>query len=112
MTACGRNAARRLNKISAKKEPRLGGVLRIGSLSDGVFLCGNVGSLEALRAFFYLKGDRLTFAQGFETRALNRIEMYEYILTTVRRGNKTKTFGFVKPLYCTCSHITFYLKIN
>jgi hypothetical protein len=38
--------------------------------------------------------------------------MYKYILTTVRRGNKTKTFGFVKPLYCTCSHITFTLKIN
>jgi hypothetical protein len=94
------------------KEPRQGGVLRIDGLSDEVLLCGNVGRLEALRTFFYFKCDRLTFAQSFETRALNRIEMYKDILTTVRRGNKTKTFGFVKPLYCTCSHITFTLKIN
>ena len=93
-----------------KKEPRRGGVLRIDGLSDADLLAGNVGSLQTLGTFFYLKGDRLTFAQGFETRALNRIEMYEYILTTVRRGNKTKTFGLVKPLYCTCSHITFTLK--
>jgi hypothetical protein len=35
--------------------------------------------------------------------------MYEYIITTVVLGNKTKTLGFVKPLYCTCSHITCYL---
>ena len=96
----------------AQKEPRRGGVLRIDGLSDELLLCGNVGSLEALGTFFYLKGDRLTFAQGFETRALNRIEMYEYILTTVRWTNKPKTLGFVKPLYCTCSHITFTLKIN
>jgi len=75
-------------------------------------LGGNVNRLETLGTLFYLKVDRLTFAQGFETRALNRIEMYEYILTTVRRSNKTKTFGFVKPLYCTCSHSTFYLNIN
>jgi hypothetical protein len=67
MSLCGQNATCRLNKISPKKEPRRGGVLRIGSLSDGVFLCGNVGSLEALRAFFYLKGDRLTFAPSPES---------------------------------------------
>ena len=96
--------------LNVQKKPRRGGVLRIGDLSDEVFLAGNVGSLQTLGTFFYLKVDRLTFGQGFETRALNCIEMYEYILTTVRRGNKTKTFGFVKPLYCTCSHITFTYK--
>jgi hypothetical protein len=33
--------------------------------------------------------------------------MYEYVIATIILRNKTKTFGFVKPLYCTCSHITF-----
>jgi len=78
-------------RTSPKKEPRRSGVLRIG-LADEVLLGGNVGRLETLGTFFYIKGDRLTFAQGFEARALDRVEMYEYILTAVRRGNKTKTF--------------------
>jgi hypothetical protein len=72
-------------------------------------LGGNVSCLETLGSFFYLKGDRLTFNKCLEAIAGDCVEMYEYILTTVRRGNKTKTFGVVKPLYCTCSHITLYL---
>jgi hypothetical protein len=72
-------------------------------------LGGNVSCLETLGSFFYLIGDRLTFAQGFETRTLYRVEMNEYVITAAVLGNKTKPFGFVKPLYCTCSHITLYL---
>ena len=60
-----------------------------------------------LGAFFDLVADCLTFGQGFETRALDRVEMYEYIIAAVVLGNKTKTLGFIEPLYCTCSHMTF-----
>jgi hypothetical protein len=39
--------------------------------------------------------------------------MYEHVITAIVLRNKTKTFGFVKPLYSTCSHINFYLnKLN
>ena len=69
--------------------------------------------LQTLGASFYLEVDRLAFCQGLEAITLDRVEMYEYIFTTFRRGNKTKALGFVKPLYCTCSHITFTLnKLN
>ena len=74
---------------------------------------GNISRLKALGAFFYLIGDRLTFGQSFETRALDRVEMHEHIIAARILRNKTKTFGFVKPLYSTCSHIAFYLnKLN
>jgi hypothetical protein len=33
--------------------------------------------------------------------------MYEYILTAISRRDKTKTLGIVKPLNCTCSHVTY-----
>ncbi len=53
-------------------------------------LCGNVRCLETLGSFFYLIGDRLTFVQGFETRTLYRVEMYEYIIAAAVLRSKTK----------------------
>ena len=61
----------------------------------------NVCRLQPLGALFYFIGDRLTFAQGFETRALDRAEMYEDIIAAVALRNKAKTLGFIEPLYCT-----------
>ena len=72
----------------------------------------NAGCLETLGVSLHLKGDRLTFVQSFETRALNRAEMHRYICAAIVLRNKTKTFGFVKSLYSTCSHITFLPEIN
>jgi hypothetical protein len=88
------------------EEPRRGGVLHIG-ISDKVLLRRNVARLQALGTSFYIKRDRLAFVQGFETRALDRVEVYEYIIATAVLRNKTKTLGFVEPFYSTCSHITF-----
>jgi len=54
-------------KSAAKKNPAEAGffvsVYPIRSRSGG----GNAGRLEAFGAVLYLKGDRLTFVQGFET---------------------------------------------
>ena len=94
-------------KISPKKEPCWSGVHCIGGFSEGVFLSGNVGSQEAFRAFLCLKGNRLTFGQSSETGALDGAEMYEYILTAIRWGNKTNTFSFFKSPHC--GHITLTL---
>jgi hypothetical protein len=44
----------------------------------------------------------LAFGQGFEARAFDGLEMCEHIWAVFLR-NETKTFGFVEPLYCTCS---------
>jgi len=45
--------------------------------------------------------------QGFEAFTLNGIEVNEYVIAAIILRNKTKTFGFVKPFYSTCSHIIF-----
>jgi hypothetical protein len=31
--------------------------------------------------------------------------MYEYIFTTIIRGDKTETFGIVEPFNSACSHV-------
>ena len=99
-----------MNKPAAKKNPAEAGfcvsVYPMRSCLGG----GNVSCLKSLGTFFYLIGDRLTFGQGFETRALDGVEMYEHIIAALVLRDKTKTFGFVKPLYSTCSHINYYLK--
>ena len=69
-----------------------------------VSLGGNICGLEALGAVFYGIRDRLAFYQGFETGALDRAEMDEYVRTAIVLSNKAKTFGFVKPLYSAVSH--------
>jgi len=97
-----------MGKNFSKKNPA-GAGLFVSVCPTGSCLEGNVGRLQALGTFFYLIVNRLTFAQGFEARALDRVEMYEHIIAAIVLCDKTKTFGFVKPLYCTCSHMTFYL---
>ena len=38
--------------------------------------------------------------------------MYEDILAAVARGDKTKTFCVVKPLYCSCRHEKYLCWLN
>jgi hypothetical protein len=57
----------------------------------------NVACLKAFGPLFHLVGNRLPFAQRFETRTLDRIEMYEHIIAAIVLGNKPVSFGFVKP---------------
>ena len=92
-----------------KKNPAAAGFL-VSACPMKSCLRSNVGRLQALGTFFYIIGDRLTFGQGLETRALYRVEMHEYVIAAIVLRDETKTFGLVKPLYCTCSHITFYLE--
>ena len=43
----------------------------------------NVSRLQTLRSFFYYVVYGLSFIQGLETRALDCIEMYEYIVAAI-----------------------------
>ena len=70
------------DKIARNRKPLRSGVPLI-KLSDAVLSGGNVSCLQTLGASFYLEIDRLTFCQGLEAIALDRVEMYEYILTTI-----------------------------
>ena len=79
--------------------------------ADNPLCSGDAGSLRPFRSILHLEGDRLAFSQRLETRVLNRAEMYKDICTAIILGDKTETFGFVEPLYSTCSHMTFYLEI-
>ncbi len=97
-----------MRSSAAKKEPRRGGVRIIGR-ADMAFLCSYAASLRSFRATFYFKVDLLTFGQGLEAGALDSAEMYENVCAAIVLRNKTETFGFVKPLDCTCSHKTIYL---
>lgn len=73
----------------------------------------NVACLQAFLARGNVESDLLAFFQGLETIALDRGKVSEEIFTTLVRRNKTKAFGIVKPLDCTCCHIlNLQQKIN
>ena len=84
------------------KNPARGGVLY--QAISGSLLGNDVARLRAFGAVFDVKGDLLAFGQGLEAVALNGAEVNEYIRTAVILSNETEAFGFVEPLYRTCSH--------
>lgn len=64
----------------------------------------DVARLRTFGALLNLEADARAFRQGLETGALKGTEMDEYVRAAVVLGDETKTFGLVKPFYCTCSH--------
>lgn len=38
--------------------------------------------------------------------------MHEQIVTTIVRGDESKTLASVKPFYCTCTHYYFSLAME
>ena len=90
------------------KAPLSSGALVLIVNDQRTLLRDNVDSAETFLAFFGFKRYLLSFRQGFETTGLDGGMMNEYVITTVRRTDKTKTFTIVKPLYCTSRH-TGYL---
>ena len=74
-----------------------------GRTSDG----RDVFGLGAFLALANSELDLLTFCQGFETRRVDRAEVYEKIRAIFLR-NKAKTFGLVEPFHdagANCRHI-------
>ena len=73
-----------------------------------LMLCGlqnlNVFGLPSLGAALHFEADRLTFLQRTEPVRLNGRKMNEYIFA-ILPGDETKTFGIVKPLYCSLFHV-------
>jgi len=69
----------------------------------------DVCSLEAFGACFDIEADCLTFGQCLEAIALNGLEVNKYVGAAVVLSQKAEAFGFVKPLYSTCSHGMFPL---
>jgi hypothetical protein len=90
------------------KAPLSSGALVLIVNDQRTLLRDNVDSAETFLATFGFKRYLLSFRQGFETTGLDGGMMNEYVITAVRRTDKTKTFTIVKPLYCTCRH-TGYL---
>ncbi len=97
-------------KRKAKKTPLESGVFLLTVARSRLAGRCDVGGLQTLRAVFHFKAHCLTFCQGFESAGLDCREMYEYIRTTIRRSDESKTFGIVKPLYGTCRHFNYLIK--
>jgi hypothetical protein len=66
----------------------------------------DIGSLRALLALRHFEFNALVFGQGFETAALDFLEVREEVLATAIRCDEPKTLAFVEPLNQTSfSHI-------
>ena len=70
----------------------------------------DVGRLQPFGAGGYFKADALAFGQGFETLGLDGGKVGKQIFAAVFGRNKAKTFGFIKPFHCTCTHVLHFLK--
>lgn len=90
------------------KAPLSSGAFGLIVNDQRTLLRDNVDSAGTFLATFGFKRYLLSFRQGFETSGLDGGMMNEYVITTVRRTDKSKAFTIVKPLYCTCRH-TGYL---
>ena len=75
-------------------------------------LCGDTDRLQSFRSLFNAERYFLSFFEGFESGSCNRPEMNENIFTAIFLGYKPETFGFIKPLYRTCCHITLPKKLK
>src|SRR6266498_1272253 len=60
----------------------------------------NIFSLPALRAFGYIKLDRLALLQALETSRLHRRKVHKHIFA-ILSADKTIALGVVEPLYCS-----------
>jgi hypothetical protein len=66
----------------------------------------DIGSLRALLALRHFEFNALVFGQGFETAALDFLEVREEILATAIRCDEPKTLAFIEPLnQSSFSHI-------
>ncbi len=73
---------------------------RFTRLLSGLYL----GGLLSLGAFLSLKPNSLSLGEGLETGAADCGVMNKNVIATILRGDKTKTFALIKPLYCTITH--------
>lgn len=62
------------------------------------------GRLHALGSAGGFKLHLLAFDQRLESFSLNRREVNEHVVTAISRGDKTKTFCIIEPLYITTLH--------
>ena len=69
------------------------------------FGCGldafDVLCLPALRAFYHVELNLLTFLQAAKPVCLDGGEVNKYVLA-ILAADKTIALGIVKPLYCSC----------
>ncbi len=88
-----------------KKDPAISGGVSLKLLAQCLTLSRlNVRRGRTLRALLQTEFHFLAFGQGLETTALDGGVMHEDILAAVGGGDKAKTLGVVKPLYCSCNH--------
>ena len=92
------------------KAPPSGGALVLIVSDQRTLLRDNVDSAETFLATLGIKRHLLSFRQGFETSALDGGMMDEYVITAVRRTDKSEALTIVKPLYCTCRHTGYLFK--
>jgi hypothetical protein len=59
--------------------------------------------LPALRAFYYIELNLLTFLQAAKPVSLNSGEVHENVFA-ILAADKTIALGIVKPLYCSGFH--------
>ena len=78
-------------KYAAKKNPAGAGFFVPAYPMRSCLGGRNIGCLESFRTFFYLIVNRLAFDQCFETRALNRIAMHEYVVAASILSNKNQS---------------------
>ncbi len=67
----------------------------------GLALDGDPDSLRSFSAPLDVEADRLTFCEAPESASGDRGKVNENVCTAIRRRDKTKTFGLVKPFYGT-----------
>ena len=65
----------------------------------------NVLRLPTLGATFHVEADGLAFLQRPEAARLDRREMHENVFAVLTR-DEAKSFGIVKPLYCSLFHFS------
>jgi hypothetical protein len=73
---------------------------------------GDVHRLQTLWPLLDVKAHALALTQGLKARASNSGMVDEHILATVLGGDEAITFGFIEPLYRSCTHNVMILKIN
>lgn len=66
----------------------------------------NVAGGWAFLTLLHLKGYLLTLGKGLEIGADDGAVVDKNILAAILPGDKAITFGFVKPLHCSCNQGT------
>jgi len=92
--------------LSDKTEtPPVGKVFQYGQAGGGLLRKLHNGGLRTFGTDFGIELDLLAFGEGTEAFALDGGEVYKYISVACILGlNKSKPFGFVKPLNSTSTH--------